>query len=202
MYCPQSVDPPMRRLNGRETTVTLKLAKCIHPSFSFFLSLSPTHTQATPRGRRKRKHISKHSCLSHRCARTQTHTLSGKSERERLHKICVFPRCSCRSSMRISHLSLILDQIRDGSQSANWRSGSVLLSFLWPIANTCGDSRPPLSVSVSRRQHTHTGPFSSCCSVISPWHPLPPSSSSSSHPFSSFCPPSRYPFSCFFFSFF
>lgn len=166
---------------------------------SFFLSVP--HIPRPPLGGGGNGNTLANTAASHTDVRAHTHTLSGKSERERLHKICVFPRCSCRSSMRISHLSLILDRIRDGSQSANWRSGNVLLSFLWPIANTCGDSRPPLSVSVSRRQHTHTGPFSSCCSVISPWHPLPPSSSSS-HPFSSFCPPSRYPFSCFFFSFF
>lgn len=115
MYCPQSVDPPMRRLNGRETTVILKLSKCIHPSF-FSVFLSVPHIPRPPLGGGGNGNTLANTAASHTdvCAHTHTHTLSGKSERERRvhsrHKICMFPRCSCQSSPRISHLSLILSQ--------------------------------------------------------------------------------------------
>ena len=68
LYCPPPVSRPTnetsQREAGRDASVSLH-----SPS----LSLSLNHTLATLR-RRRRKHISKHSCLSHRCAHTHTHT--------------------------------------------------------------------------------------------------------------------------------
>lgn len=53
------------------------------PLFFFlsFVSLSVTHTHRPPL--RQRKHISKHSCLLHRCAHTHTHTYKVQRERDR-----------------------------------------------------------------------------------------------------------------------
>lgn len=134
-------------------------------------------------------------------SRTDSHTYSYKhTHRQRevqSYHICV-SRCSCQSSPRISHLSLIQNQ-SDWRQKPTSQSEKQqhLLWFLWHRAKTCSDSRPPPSVPFSlianRPIHTHQ-PFSSCCSIISPWHPPPPHPYSSLSQSSSIFAPVFFPF--------
>lgn len=138
--------------------------KRIHPSFIvclFFLSLRHTHTHTgQPRGGGSGNTLAT-TAASH----TDVHTHQAPRERERKkwvrssHKICVSPKAAANQR----------------SPSANRRGGHISLRCIQPAADTCGERRPPLSASSSLCcQHTctHSGPFSSRCSVISPSRPL------------------------------
>lgn len=130
--CLLPVSKPSSEMGGEGGSFsTLKLSGSIHPSFLLLVSRSHTHWQ--PSGWKKRKHISKYSCLLH----TLTHTHTQGTERGRrrgleLSHLCV-SRCSCQSLPRISHLSLIQKPIRVETEAHQPIGGAATFAVV-PVA--------------------------------------------------------------------
>lgn len=104
----------------------------------------------------KRKHISRYRCLTH------MHTQHLERERERTRAVTVFvsllqlPIIS-KKKPSVPPLSLSDQRQKPPSQSEKQQHS---LWILWPGADTCSDSRPPLSISLFKptltHKHTHT----------------------------------------------
>lgn len=156
---------------GREAAVSnWSSSNCIQPSFfppPFLLSLTLTHRP--PLGQRKRKHVSKHSCLSHTHAHTCTHTRTyirhWQKERgtgpELSQDVCVSPLQLPVISKNKSSVS-DPEPIRSEAE-AHWPIGEAVTLAVIPVTN-CEHLRwqqtftvcLSLSVSTPTDTHTHT----------------------------------------------